>query len=385
MSTELLERRANHGTARGAAHVWANAQAAIPAPEPSRPWVFRLALVTLALALGFITLRVADNALETADAGPDDDLTAISEPLPNPYLIDGLQLDTVIRPVDPAFDADELFGVASPALSRTFEFRPEFNSEIAVYAERADAFEGPVFIIAVEGDGTTSTASANIFDSATVETYESQINFEDDLWTLEAASGLVEVARFQSESTTRLGQGWDFFFLLPPDENQLRSDVLLSALPSNEAREWSAIASLALGSIQTSVTTVELESIDETGVRIRHTEVEDDFGEVVVWDTDGYQYTIHNGNLEVGLENIQLSDTQTWVSTVQNADFIGRELGSPFGETAAEFAVAALIIVFLLLIPVIFVGSFLWANIKRNRSERDEEIPPPSSQPEVSS
>ena len=312
MSNDLLERRAARGEPRGAANIWADAQATTTEAEPQRPWLFRLVILSLVIVAGFVfaTLTSSDSdESRTASENPDAEAPASSEPLPLSYLIEGQPLETVIQPPDPAFDADGLFGEANPISLRPLDPPQEqFDDEVFIFAENAAAFEGPIFGLVIEPDGTRSTWSVNIDDSEQLTALTSSLTEVDGLWELPADSGLVGVAQYEELSLPQLTQQWDFFF---PGSS-------LFARPASEWGLWPAIAGRATGMIDVDTQEVRLESIGQDAIRIRFSEVADDFGEEVIWQVDDYVYQL-SGDVDLGVQDIAVVDRDTWIDAVENA------------------------------------------------------------------
>lgn len=362
MSTALLERRAERGVPRGSANIWAELHALGPEPQPpkSSTWGFRIAVAALAAVVGFGVFGITNNTTtETTDfAAPVDGDTPIvsDDPLPEPYLANGLALRLVAQPDDPDFDADDLFGepgTLPPA-------KTDANNEIIVFAQGDDAFDGPIFGIEILEDGTTDSWSANLSAVEFAE-LDASLTEEEGRWMLPAENGLSQVAQFQTQPELRRSQQWDFGFV---DTESLESVILL-ANPIDEAGQWVNIAAFLSGTSEPSVAeSITIDGVDEPGIRIQRDPRDKDFdgvqaqvdeGVVVLWETGDFSYTLSSqvsfvtpegfGDVDLGLATLESGDRESWISAVSASSTLNASTvftpGSVIFGLLASFVVLA--------------------------------------------
>ena len=354
MSTDLLERRAERGSPRGSANIWAELQAPSPTPLPPKgsAWAFRLAVGVLAAAVGFgvfgITNSSTTETVADVAAPIEDSVTPSEDTLPEPYLVEGLSLAFVAQPTDPEFDADDLLGEPGNLPPP----KSDAMNDIVIFARSVDDFDGPILGVEVLDDGTTEAWSANL-SSTEFASLNAELAQVDGQWTVPADSGLVQVAQFQFQPELRRSQQWDFEFV---DTDSLDS-VVLHANPLRDGGQWENIATyLSTKSDTAVVETVDLEGIDRPGIRVEREPQEKvfegeeeayivDLGELVLWDDGDFAYSLDSrfsptgteacrrvgcdeligyASVDLGVSRIESSERNVWVTSVANSTFLNR-------------------------------------------------------------
>lgn len=363
MTNDLLERRAERGTPRGAANVWANAQETPPTGYAVGNWGFRFATVgLLALAtLGmFFLSRQANVELDTVDepSAIDEPVpTTSNEPLPPAIGVDGMEPLLTIRPEDPEFDADDLFGPRPPAAQR-----PGFDSDLQVqfFAREDEPFVGPILGVLVFEDGEYMTFEANM-DSVDQETLLNQIRVVDGRATLSSSSELTAVSSVSTNVFDDSDYGWRFEF------SDAQDGVSLSArtLPDGGASVWEWLGDVippADEGIETTVRPIAVRGVD--GAHITYGNGEPD---EVVWS---------EGRFAFRLRALSIDDTQTTagadalarrLTTVDRADWVvdvqatdSENVPLNYAPTLAE----RLVIIMVLLLGVVFLIMMVIPAIK---------------------
>ncbi len=216
-NNDLLERRAQRGTTRGAANVWAAAQPqSAPASNGWRPdskvWL-RLALTLSVLVAGLVILQAIPSAgptkLDVAQSTePDRDPDVVTDRDPvldvDHILVEGMDLKLVGRPFDP--DAKEF---RAESVDPSGYFGRTTSSQI--FADPTDPFNNPIIGIDNLQGGGFRPWGANLGDTP-LEEFTNQLSQENGAWILSADSGLVEVASFQDDPLEQQRFGWEFGF-----------------------------------------------------------------------------------------------------------------------------------------------------------------------------
>ncbi len=325
-NNDLLERRAQRGTTRGAANTWAAAQPqTAPASSGWRPdsrlWL-RLALTLSVLIAGVVVLRALSSAgpteLDVADVSEQDrdrDVATDRDPVlaVDHILVDGMDLKLVSRPFDPY--AKEF---RAESINPSGYFGQTTGSQ--VFADPEDPFNNPIIgIDNLEGGGFRPWG-ANLGDTP-LEEFTNQLSQENGAWILSADSGLVEVASFQDDLLDHLKFGWQFDF------EQGSDTVTWQAEPHKGEGVWLWVARLLSPSegAPTELRMTESPVVGQSAITIGGN------GEYVsvVWVHDDLVYRVTAGELrgnthygrsaEDSLPLLHLVDDQEWQQAVSRA------------------------------------------------------------------
>lgn len=366
MSVDMHERRAERGTHRGAANVWANAQPEVaPASEPAGSWMFRLVLgLWLCIAVGAVVLAgTRGSEVDTEDGGVAQALGEESaqgagdEDLPLPILIEGIDLYNVSGP---CFVGDRLICDVDRPISTNFDgFDPELGTRtptIVIFGEEQSPFTGPV--VGIETfDGGFRTWTLNVDQDGANELVE-QVTRLGDTWLLPESAGLVEVARFE-DSTDPLNT-WQFDF-----DDDAATLQPLRAADGKTASEWEWIVPLVR--IRDFGPTVDFAALSLQPVDVLgrdalqlHVPYLADNGEAegtrvasTIWADGGYAYRLigpPNGDGRI-VDQLVLVDRDEWESAVTDAYF----------DESAE----SLAILLVLAFTIVSGATILWFLFKR--------------------
>ena len=335
-SQDLLERRAERGSTRGAANVWTNAQpnSAIDAPVESSRFL-RLVLAAGVLAIGSIVVlslrasseTVATEAAESA-AATESTTAQPDDGLPLPILVDGAALiDTLPQCLDFRLGCEVVDSQGTDFLGNELGID---NRRTTIYADEDTPFSERV--LGVENfDGGFRTWSLNTDDDTHGELVE-QVTFEDGEWVLPVDSGLVEVARFD-EYPEPLAL-WQFNF------RDGARRILLQSLPSRfdqGATEWEWIVPLT--STQPDVDLRTFEILDGKGVVVEISQeqiaIENGLdpselvpGQDLIWVDGDFVYRLNANGPELSdndiddiAERLTLVDRDVWLDAVDDTVF----------------------------------------------------------------
>lgn len=337
--TELLERRAERGTPRGADTVWANAQLAqspgqkFPNRGPDRSAVLlRVALVAWIVGLGAIVYTNVNDgtSLDTTQGENEPATPDSSEPLPEPLLVDGMKLERVSRPFDPDFDGDDILDDLGFTRGEVTHFGTEAQPERSVvFADPDDPYNNPVLGLDLLDGGGFRPWSANTGETPLTD-LTSQLVQVDGEWTMPADSGIVEVARLDggANSYDNLMFGWQFDFANGNDNVTLQAE----ASPQGaEQTVWVWVARLSRGADQP-LQISEIDVLDYQGIRIDLGRTDEPSDEVI-WAADDFVYRLTaatvQGNSAVSRDaspettRLQPVDRADWVAAVNRADSFG--------------------------------------------------------------
>ena len=309
--TELMEQRADRGTSRGAAEVWAGAQHALrseqfPDTRASKTGLrIALALSAAALAVlaGMLTepFGTEDSAIvPVASEEATENGTQPSEPAP--ILIDGMTLTNVNEPWSESQREAATFTVdESPTVIST-----------RVYAATSDPFAGPIVGIDTLEGGGFSPWSANL-SGAELNSLTGTVVREGESWRLPEDGNLSEVAKFSDDSMNVVLNGWQLDFRNGSDEATLQAE--------QGATEWVWLARLLRyrsPEEALSVSPIEILGVDGA--------IADD---EAFWESDGFVYRLTASELigdtssrrpvEVVIEQLQIVDRGEWESAVEQA------------------------------------------------------------------
>lgn len=324
-TNELLERRAQRGTAQGAANVWGSVQLDAHRQTNSQSaWMSRVALLVWTVAVGTVGFfAVTEGGVaETAPAQQEGAPIVSSEPLPESLLVEGMELVRVARPFNSDFDGDDVLD--DPAIvnghSENFPLQdPPFTT--VVFADPSDPFKNPVVGLDLI-DGGFRPWSANV-DRKELDGFVDQLVRDGGEWTMPAGSGLVEVAKFTSDHSDFLMYGWQFDFKDGKDEVILQAET---AEDPSSANEWLWVArSVRDRGVDAVITEVEV--LGQTGLRLA---VNDESVDQVVWAADGFVYRMTASTLDGDtytprqasseISTVQKSDRASWVAAINAAN-----------------------------------------------------------------
>lgn len=318
MTNDLLERRAERGTPRGAANVWANAQTPPPPIPEGTNWAFRMALAGFIglLTLGLIAIsRPASDELDTVNdptqqEQPAPTSTTSSEPLPASLGIDGMEFSSVSRPEHPDFDADDLFGAGVP-----FDRPAQFDSVVRniFYADPAAPFEGPIFAFVVFEDGEFVPLAANM-SAEEVATMTERVVVSGGTPTL-PNSGLEVVADFDSRTFDSGEFRWGFNFTSEEELVDLRAQTS----PDDQVTVWHWLAELLPTAGEDERASLDgVEVLDHSGVRVDYST---GTRNEVLWVDGDFAYLLQSATSEHLATDfaprVQAIDRVEWVENVQ--------------------------------------------------------------------
>ncbi len=369
-SDQLLRERAERGTARGPASVWAAADRAAGQPAEtdrgqSARW-FRVAVVCACTALVFaVAVARSIGPNEPTQAGlqesaavqesSDPATDAVTDPSDDPIepdlrgspdfaklLIDGMTLTDVQRPFDED-DAggedflDRLFGPGEEVTPATIDSDPTATQ---IFAEPDDPFNGPIVAIENLAGGGFRPVGANLGDRS-IEFYSNQLQRQDGEWSIDPASGLVEVDRAEGHPFDGLKFGWQFDF-----ENGSEVATLLVE-PSGGRGVYVWLARI-LRSEQNGLTTRGTVVLDAPAVAVATPSDGPDSGQVY-WADEHYVYRLttatadgHDRTAGHGLglvPRLLVVGDSTWELAVAEAD--SPSFG-PVGKVQANLLLVAL-------------------------------------------
>lgn len=308
---ELLERRAQRGSHRGASQVWADVQSELHdegnATARSKTGL-RIALVLSAAALiavaGLATLPLGDSdsivVPVTSDEADDVD------PLPAPILIDGMELDRVNKPWNESSDEAPTFSRGSTAGDVV---------STRVYAGGVDSYDGPVVGVDTLSGGGVNLWSANLSVEELSELTGSIVR-DGSTWRLPDEVELVEVAWFEDDPMDMLIEGWQFDF------RDGAAEATLQAEPGSTNWIWLARA-LRHSSDEVANTPSSATVLGNDGVVLN---------DEVLWVEDGFVYRLTASELVGGtwelrpaepvLDRLRVADRAEWESAVGNTGWL---------------------------------------------------------------
>ncbi len=332
-SSELLEGRADRGTARGAANVWASAQVDRPDPQPSfAPWTTRIALLawTAAVAVAGYFAVTTDETSDVLRAQPADVPIESADPLPEALLVEGMELVRVFRPNHTGFDASDILEeqrISNLKSGDDLDNPPE--DVTIVFADPDDQFNGPIVGLQLSNGGFRPW-SANV-DRSELDELLDQLVRIDGTWSMPEESGLVEVARISAAPDSAFEYGWQYDFKAGANEVTLQAET---APDPEEIDEWLWLSRL-VGEGDVGPVVSEVEVLGQTGIRLqlRGTGAEEPADgpvDEVVWAADGFVYRMTvdvldgdrliSGEATAQLDRLRIVDRAGWVDAVNAAD-----------------------------------------------------------------
>lgn len=363
-SHDLLERRAERGVPRGAAHVWAGARAASGSSSTvvrgGSAILFRVAMAVWVLGLVVVgweaSTRTETSRAVTGETAQDEPAaTESDEPLPAPLLVDGGRLKRnppgVNRPFDPDFDGDDIFDRIFPTTVRSeLPSEPESPATTVIYAEATAPFEGPILGLELLAGGGFRPWGVNV-DKDQLRDLTEDLELVNGDWSVARGAGIVEVARFRDDPFNSLKFGWQFDFELPGnDEITIQAEAAGADRTTNE---WIWIARFASHD-RTGVTARPVEVLGHDGYLIDGGDRKGDDG--VVRLSDGFVYRMSASRLEdntsfgrdsvQAIERLRIADRSEWI------DAIHESVSTSAGEWIA--GVLGLLVLAGLTISIIF-------------------------------
>ena len=361
---DLLERRAERGTPRGSANVWANAQPALRSPLTNPPgqrsssWTFRIALAVWLIGFaiaGVLALGRGDD-LETATE-PDEPIES-SEPLPAPILIDGFDLDRTGRPLDPDLDADDVLGEPVVQIGDTTSFGNFDVEEHVVFADPIDPFNNPIVGLELFADGGFRPWSLHA-DADELTSILDTVAQRDGEWTISPDTGLVEIDRFSIDPRFLLDAGWQFDFSDGDEQVTLQAHTTTDAAPISE---WMWVALLVDNETPRPQEVTEIEVLGGSGIMLSRGNPEEPSDDVF-WVDDGFAYRFGTST-EVGnrLVSENASDSVGLLRVAERSEWVNVVRAS--GETSSAeivlFSILSVLMISLLVLIVVVVvkGNF---------------------------
>lgn len=325
---DLLERRAERGRVRGAANVWADGQlhADSRAQLDGPRWAFRLALVAWAATMCIAALFGAGRSgeVDTASNTSDGQPVELAEPLPDPILADGMNLQRVGRPWDPDFDASDIFGSSNPpdeGSINSFGTNTVGTGHI-VFASEDDAFSNVIFGLELFEDGGFQPWGVNLGDR-TLREFTDQLVLAEGEWRIAESTGLVAVARFESGEWDLSDYGWQFDFVDGAREITLQAETRPEG---SQIDEWVWISRIANSRSGVEITITEIDVLGRSALRVA-TEGRD--SDQIVWVHNEFAYRLTASTLESDtytstrasgeLDRLRVVETDVWVNAVEEA------------------------------------------------------------------
>ncbi len=334
--TDLLQRRAERGTPRGADTVWATAQLSdssdssgtkSPRRGPDRSVVLlRVALLAWIVGLGAIvyTNVTGGTSLHTPLSQSEPTPTESTEPLPEPLLVDGMTLEQVSRPFDPDFDGDDVLDDLGFTRGEVTTFGEDQPERWVVFADPDDPYDNPIVGLSLLDGGGFRPWSANTGDTPLTD-FTSQLVQVDGEWTIPEESGLVEVARFDDSPFDNLKFGWQFDFADGNDNVTLQAETHPDG---DEPSVWVWVARLSQGADQP-LTIDEIEVLDHHGIRIDLGQA-DEPADQIIWVAGDFVYRLTADNVQSNTAvprsaspeatRLQLVERAEWVEAVNRTE-----------------------------------------------------------------
>lgn len=347
--TDLLERRAERGSARGAAKVWANAQLSPHdgrGPEHRSRLLFRIALVVWIVGLIAVALDQAndDSPTDTVDQ-PDttEPVSADDEALlPEPILIDGMKLDGASIPF--SYSTADSEGAVEGAVEDFFDGlfgsnrdravindADERGTSTVIFADPERPFEEPILGLLLFGSGGFRPWGVNV-EPGQLEELSAHVAQQDGDWRIDEDSGLVEVARFDDDPWDMVRYGWQFDFVDGDDQATLQAE-------SHDAfAEWIWLSRLGSGEVDSGrnlfVTPTTVLGNDALVLSIEGTDRRDpDFADSrteLLWTSDDFAYRLVSSSVrdntafgrapDEDVDNLTLVERQVWLDSIDRAN-----------------------------------------------------------------
>lgn len=345
--TDLLERRAERGVPRGPAIVWADAQNVDVGEKRDRRANYRVSAWFAIVALSFFAAtQIWDGEPQARSVEIDPNNPALlnpSEPLPTPILLDGFRLTSSVRPANPDFDSDDIFGEGPSVDEDVRRFFPRV--ETTVFGDPDRPFENP--ILAVESPVDRSFVAINAANAGPeqllgltrqVEVAAPSLNLNPRRFevTLPPETGLDEIAQVSESGLERTDFAWTFIH-----ETGTDGEIILTARTAADIETltvWSDIApQLAVverreldGTAEVfleesdSVTTL-IEVLGQPAIHVTSTGL----SPFVVWQNEGFVYslTVRSENefqgtlpIEQVIDELLVVERSEWIQTVAGVD-----------------------------------------------------------------
>ena len=341
--TDLLERRAERGVPRGPAIVWADAQNVDVGEKRDRRANYRVLAWFAIVALSFFAAtQIWDGEPQARSVEIDPNNPALlnpSEPLPTPILLDGFRLTSSVRPANPDFDSDDIFGEGPSVDEDVRRFFPRV--ETTVFGDPDRPFENP--ILAVESPVDRPFVTINAANAGPeqllgltrqVEVAAPSLNLNPPRFeaTLPPETGLDEIAQFSETGLERTDFAWTFIYDTSTETDE---EIILTARTASDIEAltvWSDIApQLAIverreldGTADVfleesdSVTTL-IEVLGQPAIHVTSTNL----SPFVVWQNEGFVYslTVRSENeLEQVIDDLLVVERSEWIQTVAGVD-----------------------------------------------------------------
>ncbi len=385
MSTEeLLRIRAERGDARGSTTVWRAANRAVadgrgtldreprePSRGPFRTAVAVAAIVVLGAMFAAPYLiddaappssadRVGeadaafDGSSETDESGGSDEVGGSEEAvLPDPILIEGMELEMVIAPLEGAGGGGASIFHRAVIGEEVPVDRGDEAPPTLVFADLDQPFDGPIVVIQSLVGGGFRTAGANLDEAELRNLSDGAIRGDgpDDGWGLSPETGLAEVAQLGGDIADGIDLGWQLDFASGAQQATIQAEPAVVDGP------WQWLARLLLGYDGALLATTEsIEVLGEAGIAIgtmaRNEEIVWSSGENVYRLTAG---VVRSDTHEVVsaspyVDRLRLVDRAEWSDAVDRAS--ARSVGELIGEVFQLVGLGVLVLGGLLLIVV---------------------------------
>ncbi len=307
-----------------------------------RDVIFPVVAALVLVVGGLFLVSELAQARRTVAVGPqasESSTITSTEPLPAPILVEDMTLSQVMRPRDPDFDADDLFGQVEIS-SGEAEFREEQRADLqgsietVLYGDPDDPFNSPIFGITIFGDGSFQATAANL-DARSIADLENQIVDNDGEVGLPAGSGLSEITRVTSETLDTSDFAWSFYFGATNRTFDFVTNLTAQTGPDpDELSEWTWISRLLPSGDEFQASTRTIDVLGQEGVLITYS------GErplVLVWSEAEvtYQYSALSfdspeefASGEVVASQLTRVDAAEWAEAVINSEPAGDALST---------------------------------------------------------
>lgn len=266
---ELLERRAERGTPRGASAVWRDANLSLDNASSSlqfngrkgeshTTW-FRLAIGVAALVSAFVAFVpvITNSSSSTTEAtrdalpaGADQPEVGPNESEPTGELPDSAGPPPIL--MDRNAGGSESFELAKIRTRGPSEegFAPgaQLATPIRVFAHPSDPFDHSIVVVGL-GDEGDQRVVLN-WDEATLASVTEGVVNEDGQWKVDPSLDLVEVANFETEVGDPAISGWELVYeeINGANFERLQREAELTIVPGDIERLWLNLADAARNS-----------------------------------------------------------------------------------------------------------------------------------------
>ena len=338
---QLLEDRAERGHPRGAANVWA---AAIREADPAQaahpnPWGrASFWLVGLAVAVvGIFGLKqlegvAFDNepATETAQQDEPDPMAGV---LPASILVEGMAMQSVIKPIGPDEEPDSVSWDDSTG---------DFPDQTTFFGNPDSPFTHPILAIENPGNGGFRPWGLNL-DGAGLDPLVDDMERIDGVWTVGEASDLHLLGSIEDQVFWSF-DAWQFDFASGGQT------ITMQVAPTDGANEWTWISRLSRSSLA-NLRTEPIEVLGLDGVLVTSANGDD----YVAWELDGFGYVARAGEV-VG----DTHQSRSVVDKVGSLVMVNRADWQAEVDRSGSFRTSSVFVPIGLVLLVLWTLSAIW-------------------------